>query len=302
MQDLVSLFINFLIVGINLGTLYALFAVGLTLLFGVLRVVNAAHGMLFLIGGYLSVLTSLVLSPNPFIGLVLAMTVCFIIGILLYGTLIRPLRLRTGKLDPRDRETVLVTTFGLSMFLENMLLIITGGRTWISTEFFTQIFIIGSVRIASQRVLISLVAVFVTAFLWIFLSKTKSGLAIRAVSQDADTARALGVNLGIIYSLTFGISVMLSGAAGALISSVLALYPTLGFGLSLRGISIILLGGLGSVSGSVVAGLIMGISESMAIWLIGAAWADIVPFTIMLLVFVIRPSGLFGRWIEQARE
>ena len=285
--------LEFVVVGLVLGGIYALFAVGLTLIFGVLDVINVAHGEFFTLGGYTAFVAVVLLKLPPVLGLPLAVLAAGAVGLLVYPVLIGPLQRRLGRRPPGP--LFLVLTLGLSAVMQNTMLAAAGGeylrvpplmRGGIDLEF---------TFISSQRVIIFAVACTALAALFAFLRWHRQGAAIRAVTQNPVSAQAVGIPLARIFTLTVGLGCAMAGLGGGLIAPLFNVYPSVGFTLTLKAFAITILGGMGNVLGALIASFIVALTESLSVLVIPSEWTNAIAFGMMILVLLVRPEGLFGR-------
>ena len=280
-----------LVLGIIISGIYALFAVGLSLLFGVMDIVNVAHGELFTIGAYLAFIGIVLLLLHPLLALVGVIVGSLAIGFGAYFLTIRPLHHRLGR---RPKAPVyLVLTLGLSIFLQNIVLAMAGGNfkvipSYISgtTNFLNLVFV------SRYRVFIFLISMAVVMGLFLFLKYTRTGLAIRAVKENSAAAQAVGIKVDQIYLITFGLVGVLAGLSGALLTPIYRVFPTVGAILTIKAFAIIVLGGMGNLVGALIGSFVIGISESIAVMFISTDWKDLVAFAIMIIILIIRPSGI----------
>ena len=285
--------LEFLVQGITLGGLYALFAVGLTLIFGVLEVINVAHGEFFAVGGYLVFVAVVLLGLHPFLGIVAATLGAFALGLAVYPLLLAPLRRRLGR---RPYSSLyLVLTLGLSTFMQNGLLAVAGGDYFQVPPHLSGILDLSFTAVSYQRLLVFAAAMVLLAGLFAFLALHRQGLAVRAVAQNPEAAQAMGINLARIFSLTIALGVGLAGAGGALIAPQFNVYPAVGLPLTIKAFAITILGGMGNVMGALIASLVVGVTESMAVIVIPSEWQNLIAFAVMVLVLLVRPQGLLGR-------
>jgi branched-chain amino acid transport system permease protein len=285
--------LEFLVVGLVLGGIYALFAIGLTLIFGVLDVINVAHGEFFTLGGYAAFVAVVMLKLPPLVSLPLAALIAFIAGSAVYPGLIRPLQSRLGRRAPGP--LFLVLTLGLSTVMQNSMLAVAGGQYLRVPPLSRGGIDLGFTYVSSQRLIVSVVACATLAALFLFLRYHRQGIAIRAVTQNPDSAQAVGIPLARIVTLTFGLGCGLAGLGGALIAPLFNVYPTVGFALTLKAFAITILGGMGNVAGALLASFIIAITESLSVLVIPSEWTDAIAFSMMIAVLLIRPSGLLGR-------
>lgn len=286
--------LEFVIVGLVLGGIYALFSIGLTLIFGVLDVINVAHGEFFTLGGYTAFVAVVLLRLPPWVGLPLATLAAFVVGAAVYPGLIRPLQLRLGRRAPGP--LFLVLTLGLSTVMQNAMLAVAGGEYFRvppllrgGVDFFAVTYV------SNQRLIVFAVACLALVALFLFLKFHRQGIAIRAVAQNPDSAQAVGIPLARILTLTFGLGCGLAGLGGALIAPLFNVYPTVGFALTLKAFAITILGGMGNVAGALLASFIIALTESLSVLVIPSEWTNAIAFGMMIAVLLIRPAGLLGR-------
>ena len=278
--------------GFFLGSLYAVMAMGLSLLWGTVGVLNFSHGAILTLGAYIT-WWFLSITNNFIISILIALPIFFIIGVIADRGMITSLRRKPAAL----MISSMLATLAFGTVIENFILITFGPRlkqlplliNW-SYEAFEGYVITG------QELLISVVAIGTLLILWFFLKNTKIGMAMRAVSQDLDGATLVGINVNGVYTLTFAISALLAGVAGVLIGSKFFLTPTLGRIPFLIAFVIIIFGGLGSIKGTIVAAYVIGLLESSTLFLLGLFWIYPVEFIVMMILLIIRPTGLFGEW------
>jgi branched-chain amino acid transport system permease protein len=299
-----TLFLQLLISGILLGGIYALSSIGLTLIFGVMKIVNFAHGEFLMISMYLAFWLFHLFHIDPYVSILVLVPLLFVIGVLVYHILIRP-TIGASVL------TQIFVTVGLSIIIENLVLLFWSAdfRT-VSLEYLkTQIIlgpypslgleelIINPARLIAFALGLSLAVVF-----YLFLKYSYTGKVIRATSQDRTTALLMGINIDKVYRLTFAIGIMLMGVAGALMIPIYTAHPFIGFDFVLIMFVIVVFGGMGSVVGAMVAGIFIGIIEVFSSFFIGPDSKQAVYFLVFIAVLVIRPEGLFGLKGEEELE
>lgn len=283
--------LEYVVHGLLLGCLYALTSVGLVLLFGVTKVINFAHGEIYLVGGYAAYSVSTII--NPYLALLVSPLVGFLLGIVIVKSLYSPVeRLKMAEAD--KHMLFIVSTFGLSILLQNLILLGWGPFPVRARLFLAETVTVLGITMYQQRFLVVIFAVAAIALLILFLFRTKAGLALRALSQDVETTRAMGVKTDRLYALNAGIALGLAALGGALVSPIFWLSPTAGVELTEKLFAIVILGGMGSVRGALAASLILGVVESMTVFLFGGQWSLVVFFVVMSVVLVIRPTGIFG--------
>jgi branched-chain amino acid transport system permease protein len=284
-----------LINGLMLGASYSLVAIGYTLIFGVLNLLYFAQGEVFMVGAFVGLYLVILLGANIYVALLGAMVACGALGALAYFVAVRPIA--------KDRPLApLISTIGLTIVLQNLAIYIFGGQQVAFPESITQrLYHIGPVTISSLQIFILAVAVALMIGLWLFIERTKLGRAMRATAENHETAALLGVNVNRVVLLTFVIGSAIAGVAGVLVglkdSSV---SPFMGLGAAVKGLIVMLLGGLGNVPGAMVGGLLLGMIEILSSAYIGTTERDFFSFLILILILLYRPTGLFGtRTAEQ---
>ncbi len=284
--------LEFLVVGLVLGGIYALFAVGLTLIFGVLDVIDVAHGEFFTLGGYAAVVTIVVLKLPPALSLPVAALAAFVAGLAVYPALIRPLQKRLGRRAPGP--LFLVLTLGLSTVMQNTMLAVAGGDYLRVPPLMRGGVDFSFTYVSSQRLIVFAVACSSLTALFLFLRHHRQGAAIRAVAENPVSAQAVGIPLGRIFTLTFGLGCGLAGLGGALIAPLFNVYPAVGFSLTLKAFAITILGGMGNVVGALVASFVIAITESVSVIVIPSEWTNAIAFAVMIVVLLVRPEGILG--------
>jgi branched-chain amino acid transport system permease protein len=289
------MFYQQLINGLMLGASYSLVAIGYTLIFGVLNLLYFAHGEVFMVGAFVGLFLVMYAGANIYVALLGAMIACAILGALAFFVAVRPV--------PKDRPLApLISTIGLTIILQNLAIYVFGGQQFSFPETIHQaLYHIGPVTISSVQLFILGVAIALMVMLWLFIERTKLGRAMRAVAENHETAALLGVNVNRVVLITFIIGSGIAGIAGVLDglknSSV---SPFMGLGAAVKGLIVMLLGGLGNVPGAMVAGLLLGMIEILSAAYIGTTERDFFSFLILILILVYRPTGLFGtRTAEQ---
>lgn len=255
--------LEFLVVGLVLGGIYALFAIGLTLIFGVLDVINVAHGEFFTLGGYAAFMAVTLLHLPPVFGLPLAVLAAGGVGLLVYPVLIGPLQRRLGRRPPGP--LFLVLTLGLSALMQNGMLAVAGGEYLRVPPLMRGGVDLGFTYVSNQRVIILAVACATLAALFLFLRYHRQGAAIRAVTQNPASAQAVGIPLARIFTLTVGLGCGLAGLGGALIAPLFNVYPAVGFSLTLKAFAITILGGMGNVLGALIASFVVSLTEALSV-------------------------------------
>lgn len=276
--------------GILIAGLYAAVTLGLTLVLGVMGIINFAHGELVMLGAYSSFWLFALLGIDPLLSLAMSGVILFFIGMGIYKFTIR----RIMKDPPLNQ---LLLTLGLSIFFQNLAMILwkTDSRT-IITAYSGMSLDLGIIHFGLTRLITFLISVVLTVLLVIFLSKTKPGRAMKAVSENNTASWLIGINVERTYILAFGVAAALAGVAGALVSTVMYTFPMVGFKLSLKAFCILVLGGLGNIPGALFGSLILGITESFVGTYVpqGSGWAEGISFILLIVILIIKPTGLAG--------
>jgi len=277
-----------LIWGVAIGCVYILLATGLNLIFGVMKLVNFAHGQLLMIGAFLTFTFSVYAGLNVYVAILLAMGVVAAIGIAVE-------RLTFRKVLGTEKLNEIFISLGLIYIFENVAMLAWGNKsTQIVSPLSGLSLNFGSLSISYDRISAMIITVVILVGLWVLVSKTKIGLAMRATSQRSTTAKLMGININRVYMFTFALGAALAAAAGALYGIILPFSYVSGELPTIKAFAIIILGGLGSIPGAVVGGLLYGIAEQTATLFLGGIWADAVAFALLIVVLIIRPTGLFG--------
>ena len=280
--------LNLLSIGILLGGIYAMVAVGLNLIFGVIRVVNFAHGELVMLGMYGAWLCSRLLKIDPYLTVLVVLPALFVVGMLIQRFVIQPLQ--------NEHVMQMFATFALLTILQNVVLVLTRGEGHsVNTALSGLALELGDVRLTATRLLILFAVTAIAIGLHLFLARTLLGKSIRAVTQDRAAARLMGINVERTFAVTFGIGAALAGLAGVLLAPIYTLSPGIGGNFIFAAFAVVVLGGLGSVAGAYAGGMIVGVVESFAGYYIDPELKQAVWFLIFLAVLVVRPSGLFGQ-------
>jgi branched-chain amino acid transport system permease protein len=289
------LFVQACILGLLTGGVYALMASGLALGFGVMRVINVAQGALIILGAYLSYSLYSNLGIDPFVGLLLVTPAMFVLGVLLQLVFLRPLR------DEEREELSLLVTWAIALGIEGLLSVAyqTTYRSTI-TSYADRSWTIGGYYVSVARVYAFVASFVVLGLLFAILRYTKLGRAVRATVQNPTAARLLGVDTRMVSALGFGLSVATAAAAGAVYGLVFTFNPGSHYDLISRLLSIIVLGGLGSLGGAVVAALFMGLAEALFSAEISPTWSSFTFFIVLIAMLVVRPQGLFGARVRGA--
>jgi branched-chain amino acid transport system permease protein len=284
MEDLLLYLTN----GVFMGTTYALVALGVTLIVGIMGVINFAHGEFYVLAGYFSALFAQAMGFDPFSSMLVAVVLVFIFGLVIERTLIRP--------TYGQEMYSLIITFILYIILQNAYLVIFGPYpnkppNWVSGA--TNLF--GMFYYGNQRLASFAAAAAVTIVFMVVMHKTWLGRVIRSVAMDREMASLLGVNTERVNMLSFGLGCVLAACAGVILTPIFPVTPTVGVGISLTAFVVMILGGLGSFTGCIVGGLLLGIVENLGVAYVSSGYKHMFGFVILILVLFFRPTGLFGQ-------
>jgi branched-chain amino acid transport system permease protein len=289
-------FLQQLVNGLSLGSIYALIALGYTMVYGVLRLINFAHGDVYMVGAYVGYYLSRKLQgeePSIVSALLVmlgSMLTCALLGMLIERLAYRPVRREA-------RLTLLITAIGVSLFIENLAQLVFGP----DPKFFPSLaphadILLGGVRLTSEQITVIAVSVLLMIGLRFFILKTRTGKAMRAVSFSLDASRLMGISTDRIIAITFALGSALAAAAGVLIGmQIPKVDPLMGIMYGLKAFVAAVLGGIGSIPGAVLGGLLIGISEVMVVGYLSSTYREAIAFGILILVLILRPQGLLGR-------
>jgi branched-chain amino acid transport system permease protein len=279
--------LQILIYGAVSSAIYAMLAVGFTLIFGVARILNLAHGSFYALGAYSAYVLTSVLNVPLLLAAPLAVLIVAGFGVLMERYLVRPLR--------ASQLAVLMITLAVSLAVEQALFITFGSEYRNVPSFVADKLTIGGVDIGGQRLLALVMGVLVLLLLWLFIQRTRLGAAILAVSQDPEAAQYMGIPTNRIFSIVMAISAGTAALAGILVSPFLTVQPTMGLLPMVKAFAIVIVGGLGSIPGSIIASLILGYSETIVAYLISTSWTELVSLVAVVITLMIRPAGILGR-------
>lgn len=280
--------------GVVVGSLYVLVALGLTLIYGVLVQINFAHADIVTLGAFTAYFVTHLFSGNYFAGIAAALIVGGILGWLVNAVIFAPLRERGSELLP------LIATIGVSITLQNAMLVLLGPIPYaFDTPYSNNVIRFGGIFLTAQSVLIIVMSTIAIGLLYAFIKFTILGKALRAVSQDRETAALMGINPNQLIMLTFVIASALAGMSGAMLGPVLVLTPFAGATVIVKAFAIVIIGGFGNVEGTIIAGLIVGLIESYTTQFLDPGLIDIVVFALLLLTLAVRPTGLIAEKREE---
>lgn len=288
-----TLFVQTLIIGLLVGGTYALLASGLTVIFGVMRIINIAHGALMIMGAYIAYSLWRYLGVDPLIGVWITMVAMFAIGWALYVVTVRPIR-------RAPVVTSVLLTFGLAFFLEGVMGFIWGNNAVASRPSYVESsFNLGPVYFPQSLIFGSVLAIVILVAIQLVFSRTWLGRSIRASASSEDAARLVGVNIPMVAAITFALGAASAGAGGAAISIMGSFLPGMQILWITRMLSIVVLGGLGSVPGAVIAALILGVGESLVATYVSPVWSPALSIILIFIILVVRPQGLLGTRLRE---
>ncbi len=290
-----SLFLQQLVNGITLGGVYALIAVGYTMVYGVIQLINFAHGEIYMLGAFIAFTLVTALHIPFFTAVFLTIMLCACMGVVLDYIAYRPLR-------RSPRLAALITAIGMSIFLQNLALLIWGGqikafpRDTVPSIFYKPALALGDVSLSWLQVFILSVTFIFMVFLHWIIHKTKVGMAMRAISQDNITAALMGINVNRVISFTFAIGSAMGGMAGILVGLYYnSIFPYMGYTAGVKAFAAAVLGGIGSIPGAILGGGVLGIAEVMGAGYLSSEYRDGISYAVMILVILFKPSGLIGK-------
>jgi branched-chain amino acid transport system permease protein len=287
-------FIQQLINGISLGSIYALIALGYTMVYGIIKLINFAHGDIYMVGAYVAFFATTFFKLSFFPALIVSMVVAALLGMTIERLAYRPLR-------KAPKIAILITAIGVSLLLEygGMLLVSPQPRTF-PTLFEAHVFTFGNIVVNSQQVVILAISVVLMLILTYVVQRTKIGKAMRAVSFDTDAAKLMGIDVDRVISITFAIGSALAAAAGMLVGVYYnSIDPLMGIMPGLKAFVAAVLGGIGVIPGAMLGGIIMGIIEAMVSGFISSTFRDAAAFAILIIILLFKPSGLLGKNVRE---
>jgi branched-chain amino acid transport system permease protein len=284
-----ALFLQSVVSGLLVGGVYALIGIGLTLIFGVMRIINFAHGDLLMMGMYGTWIAFTAWKLDPFLSILLVFPALFLWGAFLQRTFINRV---LGALP----QNQILLTIGLGLVMSNTaMFLFTSDYRILTTSYSSESFQLAGLSLSSPLAVSFVITATITAILYWFLMKTDTGQAIRATAQDRDAAQLMGINVRWMSILSFGLGAAFAGTAGALISPTYYIFPQVGQPFTLKAFVVVVLGGMGSVIGATLGGLVVGVTESLAAVYISSGLKDLVVYVVFLLILLFKPSGLMGK-------
>ena len=286
-------FLSYLINGISLGSVYAIIALGYTMVYGIAKMLNFAHGDVIMVGGYISFSVMSYLNLPGWVSVIISVVVCTILGIVIEGLAYKPLR-TAGSL------AVLITAIGVSYFLQNAARLIWGATPKVYRSLVSGTMRIGSLSISYISIITIITCLIVMVGLTLFTSKSKTGKAMRACSEDKGAAQLMGINVNRTISITFAIGSALAAIAGVLLCSAYpTLTPTTGAMPGIKAFTAAVFGGIGSIPGALIGGLLLGIIELFAKAYISTQLSNSIVFAVLIIVLLVRPAGLLGKNVQE---
>lgn len=286
--------LNYLINGISLGSVYAIIALGYTMVYGIAKMLNFAHGDVIMVGGYVAFCATSYLGLPVIPSVLLSVIVCMALGIIIERLAYKPLRAATSL-------AVLITAIGVSYFLQNVALLIWTSNPKVFPNMVTlPSLVIGEIQISSVALVTIVACIIIMIVLTLFTNKTRMGKAMRAVSEDKDAAQLMGINVNATISLTFAIGSGLAAIAGVLLCSAYpTLMPTTGAMPGIKAFTAAVFGGIGSIPGAMLGGILLGIIEIFGKAYISTQLSDAIVFSVLILILLVKPTGLLGKKINE---
>ena len=289
-------FLQYLINGISIGAVYAIIALGYTMVYGIAKMLNFAHGDVIMVGAYMSYSMTAYLGMPAYVGVLVAIVVCTLLGITIEGLAYRPLR-------GAPSLAVLITAIGVSYFLQNAAQLIWGSdqKNFKSIVTLEPLKLFdGQLTITGEVIITILLSIVIMVSLHLFTTKTRMGKAMRAVSEDRDAAQLMGINVNRTIAMTFAIGSALAAIAGVLLcSSLVTLQPTTGSMPGIRAFTAAVFGGIGSIPGAMLGGILLGVIETFAKAYISTKFSDAIVFLVLIVILLVKPSGLLGKNIQE---
>jgi branched-chain amino acid transport system permease protein len=288
-------FIQVLVNGILFGTTYGIAAIGLSLIFGTMRIIFLAQGTFIIFFAYISYFLLTLLGVDPYISLVIVVPLALLVGMLLYYGVFK----EAAALE--DRNISLLLAVGLMYLVENIMLVLwTPDPRSVVTPYTGLVFRPFDIVIPFTKFIALIIAILSALGVYIFLKKTLTGTAVRAASEDMVSTTLMGINPNFVNAIAFGIGIGLAGVSGVALATIFPFDPGYGFTFAIKALIALAFGGIGNVGGALLGGILLGVIESMASYYIGGGWADAVSYGIFILVLSFRPQGIFGKALKKA--
>lgn len=289
------MFLEQLVNGLTLGSTYALIALGYTMVYGIIQLINFAHGEIYMFGAFAGLFLVSVLGLNIFAALIGAMIFCMLLGMVVEKIAYRPIRGKSSRLS------ALISAIGVSIFLSTLMALMRGTNTTRYPEVLTiHTYHIGSLDVSSLQIIILVVSALLMVGLQLMIQRTRIGKAMRACSQDLDASYLMGVNVNRVISYTFAIGSALAAAGGVMVGVYYnAVWPYMGMMAGLKAFSAAVLGGIGSIPGAMIGGLTLGVLEILGVAYLSSSYKDAIAFGILIIVLIIRPQGILGKKITK---
>ncbi len=286
--------LQLLINGILFGSMYGVAAIGLSLIFGSMEIIFIAQGAVMILAAYFTYFLFSAAHIDPFVALSLVLPVFLLLGFVLYALLFR-------KVSDSGKNAPLLVAFGLMILLENLMSVLwTPDTRAINTSYTGLGLALGSLQISFTKLAVLILSLLATAAVSLWLRLTLTGKAVRAATENKAAAALMGIDPHKVKAITFGVGIALAGLAGTATASSYSFNPTFGFVFSLKALIAVALGGIGSLGGAMVGGILLGVLESVGAYLFTGVWADAISFSAFLLVLMVRPQGLFAKGTRQA--
>jgi len=284
-----TVFLQYVINGLIIGGAYALIGIGLTLVLGIMNVVNFAHGEMYMLGAYFLFTFFTRMGINFYLAMLLAIAAVMLVGFVYERSILKPLR-------RRSIETVMLSMIGFSILIQNVAMLIwTPVPEAIKSPFPLTAYTLAGLYFLPQRIMVICVAFLLVILTHLLLKKTKTGKAMRATFQDLEAASLMGIRIDRIYSFTFVLGAGLAAAAGTLLGPIFTVHPYIGNLANAKAFVIVIIGGMGSFPGAITAGLLLGVFESLGAGYISSAFQDAIGFILLILILIYRPTGLLGK-------
>jgi branched-chain amino acid transport system permease protein len=284
-----NIFLQIVINGILFGTMYGVAAIGLSVIFGTMRIIFLAQGTMIVLFAYLVYWLFQLAHLDPYLSIAVVIPVSFLVGLGLFYLLFK----KASALE--DKNVSLLLAVGLMYMVDNLLLkAFSANPRYVKTSYGDLTFHLGAINISFVRLMALVIAIIAAGVVFWFLTRTRLGTAVRAASADMEATRLLGINSYWVAGVSFAIGIGLAGTAGVVMASVYSFDPNYGFTFAIKALVVLALGGIGNVWGALTAGLLLGVIESLGAYYVGAGWSDAISYAVFILVLIFLPQGLFG--------